>query len=264
MQAAPRRARRFQLAFPGSSDPANRGPTAVRYDRNVLFRVASPAIALALVNVVAVACRFDAADGTGYRCELTSDCPPGQFCIDTICTTGGGSPDADAAADANANASPSENLVVNPDLEEALVAPWTAWEAELAVIDDSPHGGRHALEACLTGESGFTAYQPIVTGTVPIGARYRASVWVRSSPLALDRPPGTINLTLRETGGATDKTDHDGVTSATVGGEWFLLTVEAVVEQPDRENVVLIVWARESTAGACFAADDAFAYRPHD
>ncbi len=236
---------------------------ALRYDQCVLFAVAVEAIALGLVSLAAVGCRFDAADGTGYRCELTSDCPPGQSCIDETCGVGGGAdrgaPDAEPSPDADDSF--SENLVVNPDLEDGLVAPWIAWEAQLDVIDDSPHGGLHSLEVCLTGSSGFTAFQPIVQGTAPKATRYRASMWVRSSPLAPDHPPGTINLVLRETGGATDKTDHDGAASVEIGAEWTQVTVEAVVEQPDRENIVLIVWGRESEPGACFAADDAFAGR---
>lgn len=213
--------------------------------------------------VLAAACRFDGGLGEGLLCP-TGECPAGQDCVDGVCTTGAGErPDGGGAGDGGATADgaltdarpPGVNLVANPGMEDGT-DPWTPYNAELSESPEA-HGGQRSLLVCNTDVTGdFTVYQDVLKAPgepIPAGESFVASVWVRATGAAPDR----MKLTIRESGGATARVDHDGPSVDGVMSGWSELQASGTVQEADRENLILIIWGLESQTGDCFAADDA-------
>lgn len=218
-----------------------------------------------LVAVLVVAgCQFDGGQGDGLLCP-TGECPAGQVCRGGVCAidlgAADGAPVVDAGDRTDGAAGPDAgngpNLVDNPGMEDGT-SPWTPFQARLEETGE-PHGGEDALLVCNQGADGvFTVYQDVVKAPAePIlaGASYRASVWVRAA--AGGPAPGSMKLTIRESGGAIERTDHDGAVAIAVGSPWMQLQATGTIEQADRENVIFIVWGLQSDDTACFAIDDA-------
>jgi hypothetical protein len=215
-----------------------------------------------LAALVASGCQFDGGLGTGYLCP-TGECPEGQVCQDGVCTLGARGdaavdPDgvrADAADVSDAAVAP--NLIDNPGMEDGT-EPWTPYNSVLSEHLD-PHGGTKALLVCNTGATGdFTVYQDVLKvpgDLIPKGQPYAASIWVTSATGSAT--PGKMMLTIRESGGAAARVDHDGPLVAGPGDAWIQLQASGTVQEPDRDNLIFIVWGLESVAGFCFAADDA-------
>jgi hypothetical protein len=213
--------------------------------------------------VLAAACQFEGGLGEeGLLCP-TGECPSGQDCVDGVCTTGAaerpdggragdGAPADGALADARP---PGVNLVANPGMEEGT-DPWTPYNAGLSESPDA-HGGQRSLLVCNADVSGdFTVYQDVLKAPgepIPAGESYGASVWVRSAGAA----PGKMKLTIRESGGAAARVDHDGPVVDGISMDWKELEASGTVQEADRENLILIIWGLESQTGDCFAADDA-------
>lgn len=208
-------------------------------------------------------CQFDGGLGDGLLCP-TGECPGGQSCIDGVCRSGGGGLDAATPPDAGddldgavtLDAAVGANLVANPGIEEGI-DPWTPFNSTLAESAEE-HSGTHSLLVCNGSTGAFTVYQDVVKSpgaAIVEGARYVASVWVRASEGA--EPPSAMKLTIRESGGAAERADHDGVEVGNVTGSWMELQAAGTIQESDRENVILIVWALEAGDTACFATDDA-------
>lgn len=233
---------------------ADRAGSTPRYHGRVL-RWLLAAVALA------TGCQFDGGLGTGLLCP-TGECPAGQVCLDGVCTTGGEeTPDASAQdagepADAGANdAGPDLNLIENPGMEDGVEG-WTSYNGT-HVPTGGPHGGDKALLVCADTEPDFTIYQDILgpSDTVLEGAVYSARIWVRAEG---DAPqPGSVMMSIRERGGAQALLDHNSVDVPLAGSQWIQLEVTGTVQEPDRTNVIFIVWGLSASAGDCFAVDDA-------
>lgn len=220
--------------------------------------------AAALVAALLLAgCQFDGGLGDGLLCP-TGECPGGQACIEGVCRSGGGGLDAatppDAGGDLDGTVTPDAavgaNLVANPGMEEGI-DPWTPFNSTLAESAEE-HSGMQSLQVCNGSTGAFTVYQDVVKSPgeeiVP-GTGYTASVWVRAGEGA--EPPATMKLTIRESGGASVRADHDGPEVGGVTGAWVQLQASGTIQESDRDNVILIVWAVEAADSACFATDDA-------
>jgi hypothetical protein len=206
-------------------------------------------------------CQFDGGLGTGLLCP-TGECPAGQVCRDGVCTTSGGqTPDASAQdAGERADSAPSDgggggNLIENPGMENGT-ASWTAYNGVHTTAGE-PHGGERSLLVCADTTPDFTVYQDILgpSDQVPQGAVYSARVWVRGE-LGVPQP-GTVMLSIRERGGEKLLLDHSSIDVPLADTEWIELEVTATVQEPDRTNVIFIVWGLSATPGDCFAIDDA-------
>lgn len=219
-----------------------------------------------LVVALLAGCQFDGGLGAGLLCP-TGECPAGQRCVDGTCTVGAADPDAAPDRDGppadgapRADAGPEENLVDNPGMEDGT-PPWTPFNAR---VDDTgaPRTGERSLVVCAETPAEFTVYQDVLKApneAIPAGQAYVASAWVRA--VAGGPAPGGMMLTLRESGGASTRIDHDGAATTDVGDAWVLLEARGTVQEADRENFILIVWGLDAGEGACFAVDDA-AMRP--
>ena len=219
--------------------------------------------ALAALALVA-GCQFDGGLGDGLLCP-TGECPAGQLCREGVCSAGEATSDAGLPSDGGGgqgdaagllDAGLGVNLVANPGMEIGI-DPWTAYNAALNEHGE-PHGGQKSLAVCnaeLTGD--FTVYQDVLKAPdeqIPQGQSYAASIWVHAVSTAV---PGKVRLTIRESGGATERADHDGTTTTVPGDSWIKLQASGTVQESDRENLILIVWGLESQTGDCFAVDDA-------
>jgi hypothetical protein len=218
---------------------------------------------LLLAALLASGCQFDGGLGTGYLCP-TGECPEGQVCQDGVCTLGAradaaADPDGGRRADAGdlSDAAIGANLVDNPGMEEGTL-PWTPYNSVLSEHLE-PHEGTSALLVCNSGVTGdFTVYQDVLKAPdepIPQGQRYAASIWVTSATGTTT--PGMMKLTIRESGGATARVDHDGALVGGPGDAWIELQASGTVQESDRDNLIFIVWGLESEIGFCFAADDA-------
>lgn len=216
---------------------------------------------LVLAAALAAGCQFDGGLGEGLLCP-TGECPAGQSCVGGVCTVEGAPVDAAGdgepadAGDPPDGAPLAANLVDNPGMEDG-VPPWTPFNATLATTADG-HSGAHGLRVCNGSTGDFTVYQDVLKAPVediPVGQAYAASIWVRAAPDATI--PVRMMLTIRESGGATSRTDHDGPLLDGVGSGWVRLEASGTVVAGDRENLILIVWALESADTACFEVDDA-------
>lgn len=215
-----------------------------------------------VVLAVASGCQFDGGLGTGFRCP-SGECPDGQVCRDGVCTLGGAAADAGGGPDAarsdagmRLDAGLAPNLVENPGFEDGS-DPWTPFNSVLFDSLDE-RSGAHALMVCNGSTGDFTVYQDVLKEPledIVAGTPYAASVWVRAEP-SLPAPP-TMMLTIRESGGGLERVDHDGPVLGEVKTEWAKLEASGTIQDPGRENVILIVWAIGAADGACFAADDA-------
>lgn len=220
-------------------------------------------VALPLALALWAGCRFDGGFGTGLLCP-TGECPAGQVCTDGVC--GLASPDdagvidAGESADGSApDAADEANLVDNPGMEDGIEG-WFSYNST-HTVDGDPHGGTSAMLVCADADPDFSLYQDIIDPPEPVpqGQAYQAAVWVRAEP---DAPaPGSVKLTIRERGGATDLLDHDGTPIALVGTDWMQLQAEGMIQEADRTTLILVVWGLAASAGDCFAVDDA-AMRP--
>ena len=218
----------------------------------------------ALLLALVAGCQFDGGLGTGLLCP-TGECPAGESCVDGRCTAGSGGSDAaisdgasggqDASQETDAMTQLGPNLVTNPGMEDGI-EPWTPYNATLDSIDVR-HGGIQGLRVSTESSGDVTVYQDVIKTPleIPQGQHYLASIWVRA--VEGRTPPVSMKLTIRESGGAVEKADHDGPEVAGPGTDWVLLQASASIDQPDRDNVILIVWGLESAAPAGFAADDA-------
>ncbi len=237
--------------------PARRGSTP-RYDGFVR------AARLLLAALLGGGCHFDGGLGAGLLCP-TGECPPGQICESGVCTIGGGAADAadmsdgargGDAADDILDAGLSPNLVDNPGMEEGI-SPWTPFNAVLAESIDA-HGGQSGLRVCAETSGDFTVYEDVLKAPdeqIPQGQAYVAEVWVRAS-IAGPAPP-EMKLTIRESGGAMGRGDHDGAIVGGPGDQWVKLQAAGTVQESDRDNLILIVWGLGGLETACFAVDDA-------
>ncbi|HEY8146444.1 MAG TPA: carbohydrate binding domain-containing protein [Kofleriaceae bacterium] len=218
--------------------------------------------AAALVAALLAGCQFNGGLGEGLLCP-TGECPDGQACVAGVCTSGGG-PDAatllDAAADGDAavttDAAVGGNLVANPGMENGI-DPWTPFNATLAESSEG-HSGMQSLLVCNETSGAFTVYQDVIKAPgeeITAGTAYTASAWLRRDGGA--EPPVTVKLSIRESGGAAPRADHDGAEVGGVTDAWIQLQASGTIQESDRDNVILIVWAVESPDGACFATDDA-------
>lgn len=218
--------------------------------------------AVALVAALLAGCQFDGGLGDGLLCP-TGECPDGQACVAGVCSRSGGIDAAtppDAGADRDAAVTPDAavgvNLVVNPGMEDGT-DPWTPFNSTLAESGDE-HTGLHSLLVCNGSTGDFTVYQDVVKApaqAIVEGTSYAASAWVRA--VTAGPAPGTMKLTVRESGGAAPRADHDGPAVADIGDGWIQLQAAGTIQESDRENVILIVWALEAGDTACFATDDA-------
>jgi hypothetical protein len=236
--------------------------------------------ALALV----VGCKVGADYANGFRCS-DGECPAGQTCAEGVCVEPGTADDgslpdtsdlhldadhADAQADAMpepADAAPDAalplNMVMNPGTELGLTG-WDSYQGTLRTSMTTPHSGAQCIVGCKdpTGSSGFfSVYIDVINGVpgdVAYPAHYAASIWVRASFMPGELAPPSLYLVLREGGGAMPDVDHAGpvVTPITTG--WVQLTADAVIEQPDRRQLILIVWPGDVVDDTCFAVDDAY------
>lgn len=210
---------------------------------------------------LAAGCQFDGGLGTGLLCP-TGECPAGQVCLDGVCTTGGqvvadaAPADAGEPADGNAyDAGNDGNLIENPGMEDGT-APWTSYNG-VHVTTGEPHSGVNSLLVCADTAPDFTIYQDILgpSDEVTEGTVYSARVWVRAEG---DLPqPGSVMMSIRERGGAQELLDHDSIDVPLAGSRWIQLEVTGTIQEPDRTNLIFIVWGLSATAGDCFAVDDA-------
>lgn len=218
--------------------------------------------ALLVAAVLGGGCQFDGGLGTGFLCP-TGECPPGQVCQQGVCTLGGASPDAADIGDAAdirdgadmADAALAPNLVDNPGMEDGI-EPWTAFNA---LLDQSAggHSGETELKVCAGATGDFTVYQDVLKAPgelIPKGQGYVASAWVRASGSAPSPP--SMKLTIRESGGAAERADHDGAEVPGIGDTWVELQAAGTVQESDRENLIVIVWGLGGGETACFAVDD--------
>ena len=217
-----------------------------------------------VVAALVAGCQFDGGFGDGLLCP-TGECPAGQVCGEGVCSSVGATADAGLPTDGGNRADAAEgadgglgpNLVANPGMEDGI-DPWTPYNAALTEKGD-PHSGQKALGVCnaeLTGD--FTVYQDVLEAPdepIPVGQGYTASVWVRAVTSAA--VPGRMKITIRESGGAVERADHDGTIIDEPGDTWVQLQASGTVQESDRENLILIVWGYESQTGDCFAVDDA-------
>jgi hypothetical protein len=201
--------------------------------------------------------------GTSYKCAGASDCPGGQTCSQAGMCVVPGAVDAAPVIDA---AWP-DNLMPNPDMELGLDGTWDAYNGVLRTSNTDPHGGTTAIVACKTADmtnSYFSAYADaldmLTPGAIPQGALFRMRLWIRASHMATELPPPRIHLVIREAGGATAQTDHMGAFTMPVDTTWVMLAAEAMIDQPDRTRVTMIVTPEDDVPDTtCFAIDDAYA-----
>ena len=218
-----------------------------------------------VVAVVLAGCRFDGGLGAGLLCP-TGECPDGQVCAAGVCELEGGGADAATSAPdggdgqdgaVTPDAAAGDNLVSNPGMEDGI-DPWTPFNGFLATTDVEL-GGAASLKVCAeTGDKFFTVYQDVVKSPpseILAGTRYVASVWVRSAPASA--APSSMNLMIRESGGAAPRTDHEGPTVAGPDETWIKLEASGTVQEADRDNVILLVWGLDTSGSACFLVDDA-------
>jgi len=218
--------------------------------------------ALLVAAILGGGCQFDGGLGTGFLCP-TGECPPGQVCEQGVCTLGGAQPDAADIGDAAdirdaadmADAALSPNLVDNPGMEDGI-EPWTAFNSLLAT-NAGGHSGVAELQVCAGATGDFTVYQDVLKAPVeqiPKGQAFAASAWVRASGAA--PTPPSMKLTIRETGGAAERADHDGPEVLAIGDAWVQLQAAGTVQESDRENLIVIVWGLGGGDTTCFAVDD--------
>jgi hypothetical protein len=223
-------------------------------------------LALALALVLAQAgCVVDVDYGaTRFRCPDGVTCPQGQSCMANLCVPGGTLPDASVDARDSAPDAALPNLLSNPGLEVGN-DPWTAFAATFRPTTMTPHSGLRSIVVCkdATGTLDlFTAYADIVNGpAVPMGAHFRASVWVRKSFDALETAPPSIKIVLREKGGSVMQRDHSGPEVTPLTTTWVQLVADTTVVDPGRTQLNFLIWPGDVADGTCFAFDDAVAER---
>jgi hypothetical protein len=223
----------------------------------------SARLALAVAALVA-GCQFDGGLGDGLLCP-TGECPAGQVCVHGRCSAMGGETfDAAAPADGGVNrrdagggpdAGLGPNLVINPGMEDGT-DPWTPFNSVLS-ISSAEHSGEVSLQVCGSTEGDFTVYEDVIKSPSPIvvGTAYRASVWVRATDMG--PAPASMKLTIRESGGGLERTDHDGPAVLGLGDTWVQLHASGTIQESDRENLILIAWGLDAPESGCFVADDA-------
>lgn len=221
-------------------------------------------------------CAFSAEFAEGFRCP-TGDCPAGQVCNAAQVCVPIGEADPDAAAPPHDAAVPlpdapppdapppdamPPNLCPNPGMEDGVVE-WTPYNATAAANTNVPHSGTLALKICkqpTMATSLMSVYvdviNPAAPGDLSVGARFVASIWVRSSFAIEDVAPPQLMLSLREAGGAAANHDHDGTPLLAPTTDWTLITAEGVIQQPDRTRLSLIVAPGDVPDGTCFLIDD--------
>lgn len=217
---------------------------------------------------------------TSFQCP-DGRCPGDQLCIANMCVAQNvpdagptldstsapdGSPDSMVVVDSAVMMPDATlpNLLSNSGLEVGF-DPWTPFVATFRGTIMTPHGGLRAVVVCKdpTGTNDlFTAYADVVNGpAVPVGARFRASVWVRKSFAAAEAAPPYLKLVLRERGGALPNRDVSGPVVMPITTNWVQLTSELTVTDPGRTQINVLIWPGDTADGVCFAFDDAVAER---